>query len=74
MFDNTQAYKEGWALFNDGDIQRLDCPSETGIEGLPDDPVFLTDEDAQNFVYLKAFYGSEYHKTAWEMFQKHLVK
>lgn len=25
-FDNTRAYREGWALFDDGQIQRLDDP------------------------------------------------
>lgn len=66
-FDNTQAYTEGWALFDDGEIQRLDEPSATGIEGLPDDPMFESDTQAVNFVMGKAREGSEYHRQALEL-------
>lgn len=62
--DDIQAFKEGWGIFNDNEIQRLDHPSETGIEGLPEDPVFESDEAAVSFVLKKAAQGSAFHKEA----------
>lgn len=66
-FDNYQAFTEGWALFNDGEIQRLDEPSATEITGLPDEPIFASDTDALKFVAAKAAAGSEYHKIALQL-------
>ena len=63
VFDNEQAIKEGWALFNDGELQRLDQPAAHG-EGLPEDPVFTTDRQAVEFVLDKALAGSRYHQDA----------
>lgn len=52
-FDNTQAFSEGWALFNDGDLQKLD-----------ESDVFQSDDEAVRFVASRAFCGSAYHQQA----------
>ena len=52
-FDNTQAFQEGWALFNDGDIQRLD-----------EAEIFQSDIEAVRFIASQAFSGSAYHQSA----------
>lgn len=62
-FDNAQALREGWALFNDGELQRIDCPAEQ-IEGMPDEPIFESDEVALRHVKLQAAQGSVYHAKA----------
>lgn len=65
-FDNHQSFCEGWVLFNDGEILRLDEPSATEIPELEnqDEPIFECDEDAIQFVLNKAFEGSKYHQEA----------
>ena len=55
-FDNTQAYTEGWVLFNDGEIQMLD-----------ESPIFETDIEALNHVIECAKYGSQYHIKALDI-------
>lgn len=62
QFDNAHAMSEGWALFNDGEIQRLDEPSGFHTS---DEPVFASDKDAIAFVRRQAQQGSPYHKAAW---------
>jgi hypothetical protein len=53
QFDNTQAESEGWALFNDGEIQRVDVGD-----------VFPGDDAALAFVEKRAREGSDYHRQA----------
>jgi hypothetical protein len=69
-FDNTQAEAEGWALFNDGELQRLDegpVDLERGVSlnGFAG-PVFANDMEAFGFVCVRAALGSDYHKMALE--------
>jgi len=59
QFDNTYAQKEGWALFDDGDIQRLDEADK-----------FPHDADAIAHVRKLATAGSEYHMEAWEIHER----
>lgn len=59
-FDNAPAFREGWALFNDGDLQRLDCPADSGFHE-SDEPVFGSDRDAFCYVWRMAVSGSAYH-------------
>lgn len=63
-FDNTQAFKEGWSLFNDGEIQRLDYGPIDENSDQTGEPVFDSDEEALDFVKSKYLEGSEYHKQA----------
>jgi len=63
LFDNTQAYAEGWGLFNGCEIQKLDegripCGDETG------DYPFESDDHAIAYVRRKAGEGSPYHQQA----------
>lgn len=70
LFDNTQAMKEGWDLFEvDGRLmlQRIDHPSDhAGILDY-DEPKFNSDADAIIHVALEADAGSEYHRNAIEL-------
>lgn len=52
-FDNTRAFLEGWALFNDGDLQRLDETER-----------FSCDAEARGYVRGRADQGSRYHRQA----------
>lgn len=52
-FDNTQANREGWCLFNDGELQRLD-----------EAEVFPSDLAALAYVKGCADMGSHYHNEA----------
>lgn len=62
-FDNTVASAEGWSLFNDGELQRLDCGKI--IDGEQSgEPEFDSDEDALNYVKSQAAHGSLYHRRA----------
>ena len=75
-FDNTQAISEGWALFNDGELQRIDDPHAINhARGLSDEEserlvldgqeaVFTNDEAARSFVRYRAAQGSAYHQHA----------
>lgn len=65
LFSNTQACQEGWALFNAGEIQRLD-------RGLNEDgdPPFDDDESALAFVQKRAQEGSAYHITALQLHRR----
>lgn len=62
-FDNTQAFAEGWGLFNFGEIQRLDEGRIPGGDPTGDFP-FDSDEAALEYVRRKAGEGSEYHRAA----------
>jgi len=52
-FDNTRANSEGWAIFNQSEIQRVDDTGE-----------FESDAEAIAFVRKQANDGSNYHKLA----------
>lgn len=65
-FDNTQAFAEGWAIFDDGELQRLDDGPIIG-NAQSGEPVFADDLAAYKFVVDKAANGSEYHKQALAM-------
>ena len=63
LFDNHHANIEGWAVFDDGEIQRLDGGpivdgNQTGVE------TFQSDEQAREFVKKLAAAGSAYHAEA----------
>lgn len=63
-FDQMQANAEGWGIFNAGVIQRLDSgPHVNGEESdLP--PSFAGDQEALDYVRLRASEGSVYHQQA----------
>lgn len=66
-FDNTQAFTEGWALFNDGDLQRLDEGPWRLVDGRytqSGEPRFANDAEALAFVKHQANQGSAYHQAA----------
>lgn len=68
-FDNTQAFSEGWGLFNNVterriEIQRVDCPEDERGEPAGE-PVFKDDTEALLFVICQATMGSEYHQDAF---------
>jgi hypothetical protein len=65
-FDCYRAIREGWCLFNDGELQRIDCPAEQ-YEGGPEEPVFDSDCHAYCFVAQKAKNKSKYHMEAIEI-------
>ena len=58
---NHFAVREGWGLFNDGEIQRIDSP-----DGPPEpaEPPFLGDDDAIEHVRQLAEAGSALHVAA----------
>lgn len=65
IFDNDQALREGWDLFEvDGrwQLQRIDDPAANGLGY--DMPKFASDAHAIIFVAERAASGSEYHMTA----------
>jgi hypothetical protein len=66
-FDNTQAFREGWGLFECDDnvlrIQRLDDPQSVD-PSYPTEPVFLGDRPALEFVDMRRREGSAYHAAA----------
>ena len=65
-FDNAQAVREGWALFNANGVLKIQCIDEpdlsapAGEEG----PTFPTDEYAVRHVTSAAAAGSAYHRMA----------
>lgn len=61
-FDNTQAFAEGWALFDDGDLQRLD-----------EAEVFSSDREAARFVLDQAMAGSRYHQQALHIHARQML-
>ena len=62
-FDNTFAHAEGWALFNDGELQALD--EGCIVNGAPTGRIpFDSDEEALAHVQRLAEAGSGYHKQA----------
>lgn len=63
-FDNTRAFSEGWALFNDGELQRLDEGSYTDERDPSGEPEFASDLEAYGYVCACAANGSQYHKSA----------
>lgn len=70
QFDNKQAYAEGWALFNDGVLHRLDNGRIN--EAHPDGdgrPAFTSDHAALAFVRQRAAKGSNYHIRALQQVQ-----
>jgi hypothetical protein len=67
MFDNARSNREGWALFNDGELQRLD---EGPIFRNNQDfghPLFESDARAIEYVKWRADLGSTYHKRAYAL-------
>lgn len=67
-FDNTKAYREGWAIFDDGEIQRLDeGPIHARSISGTGKPAFDGDAEAIAHVLRKAAKGSRYHKRAIRM-------
>lgn len=68
-FDNTQAEREGWALFDANgilEIQRVDEPDlpNCPVAGEHGGPVFACDDDAVLHVSKAADAGSAYHREA----------
>ena len=64
-FNNDQAFAEGWGLFDDGCLQRLDCgPYRSGAGDHVGEPCFASDWEAFRWVQIKAKEGSEYHTRA----------
>ena len=69
VFDNTQAFREGWGLFmcDDGLLRvqrlndRLNDPQSVNLE---DTPVFGSDDDAMIWVAKQGLAGSHYHARA----------
>lgn len=65
-FDNTQAEKEGWAIFGGAPGDSPYC-----LEKCDDNEVFEDDVDAWEFVVCKAEGGSAYHRAALEFLKAH---
>lgn len=65
--EREQARREGWDVFNDCEIQRIDDPC-AGEEGYTD-PKFPGDAEAIAFVKYWAERGSQLHSKALEMVQ-----
>ena len=63
-FDNERANAEGWALFNDGELQRLDHGRIASDGTQSGEPVFANDTEAYGWVCAMAASGSNYHKMA----------
>src|ERR1700693_1993898 len=65
VFDNTQAFREGWGLFMCDDgllrVQRLDDPQSANLDGAP---VFASDDEAIIWVAEQGRAGSRYHARA----------
>ena len=65
VFDNTQAFREGWGLFMCDDgllrVQRLDDPQSANLDGAP---VFASDDEAIIWVAEQGLAGSRYHALA----------
>ena len=65
LFDNTQAFREGWGLFMCDDgllrVQRLDDPQSANLEG---PPLFGSDDDAMIWVAEQGRARSNYHARA----------
>lgn len=65
FFDNEQALKEGWALFDDcgeGDLNSFDVPR---IERLDEEEVFQSDPEAWSWILRRLFEdNSPYHAAA----------
>ena len=69
VFDNTQAFREGWGLFmcDDGLLRvqrtddRLNDPQSANLE---DAPVFESDDEAIIWVAERGRVGSHYHARA----------
>lgn len=66
-FDNAQAGKEGWGVFEclgseNGDFQICRCDEEE---------VFPTDDEAWAHVVARAHEGSAYHRAALDYIKKH---
>ncbi|MFN3623980.1 MAG: hypothetical protein ACK4TP_07950 [Hyphomicrobium sp.] len=77
-FDNTQAFDEGWGIFDcDGSengpwqIQRIDNPEDMEPPPPYAEPVFLLDDHAWDFVRREAAKGSAYHKAALDFICEH---
>lgn len=64
-FNNDQAFSEGWGLFDDGYLQRLDNgPHHPGQTDSTGEPCFASDWEAFRWVQIQAREGSEYHTRA----------
>ena len=59
IWDNTQAFAEGWGLF--------DLDDTLSIEKLDESDRFKSDDDARNYVLWQALHGSRYHLEAMEL-------
>jgi hypothetical protein len=79
-YNDTQAKREGWALFTIDDftgkgrsglmeIQRLDDP-QACFDDLPAAPIFASDDEAIAFVTARAKEGSDMHRAALDMHGK----
>lgn len=66
-FDNTQAFEEGWGIF--------DCEGSENdqwqLQKSDEDAVFASDEDAWLFVVDHAIAGSAYHIAALDWLERH---
>lgn len=66
-FENAQAYREGWAIF--------DCDgSDNGrwqLCRIDEDEIFATDEAAWRHVWTHAEAGSAYHQAALAYLKRH---
>ena len=65
VFDNTQAFREGWGLFMCDDgllrVQRSDDPQSANLEG---PSAFGSDDEAIIWVAEQGRVGSHYHARA----------
>jgi hypothetical protein len=65
VFNNTQAFREGWGLLMCDDgllrVQRLDDPQSANLDGAP---VFASDDEAIIWVAEQGRAGSPYHARA----------
>lgn len=69
-FDNARAFAEGWGLFNDGEIQRLDEGLIVAGQEPSGEPVFESDRAALAFIQQRADAGSAYHQAALRLLKE----
>lgn len=69
-FDNTQAFQEGWAIFNSFGSDNGDWQ----LQKVDDAEIFGADEDAWDFVCDRAEAGSKYHQAAMEFLKQNNPK
>ena len=73
LFDNTQAYREGWGLFTcDGGLSILKLDDPQSVDpSYPKEQLFKSDAGAICSVRYKANHGSRYHKKALKLHVPH---